>query len=47
MTDLFQRRVGARGEHEQFPCPREVRVPEHWRSDIILAMARMLLGDAA
>ena len=45
-TDLFQRRVRARGEHEQFPCFCEVRVTEHRRSDIILAMARMLLGDA-
>jgi hypothetical protein len=46
-ADLLQRRMRARGEHEEFPCPREVRVPEHWRSHIILAMPRMLLGEAA
>ena len=46
-TDLFQRRVRARGEHEEFPLPREVRIAEHRCRDIILAMARMFLGDAA
>ena len=47
MGGLFQARGRARGKHEELPIPREVRVAEHWSGDIILAMARMLLGDTA
>src|SRR5271166_2591867 len=46
-TDLFQFRSWACGENEQFACFCEVRVPEHRSGDVPLAMARMLLGDAA
>ena len=46
-SDFLQRRARARREHEQLPLSREIRVPEHRCGDIILAMTRMLLGDAA
>src|SRR5205807_7767536 len=46
-ADPFQRPAWARREHKKLPRPREVGIPEHWRGDIALPAARMLLRDTA